>query len=42
MITVSNLKTFLQLMGFSQHETVFEKSFSQYSCSLKADLFICL
>ena len=37
MITASNLKTVLQAMGFSQHETVFEKSFPQFSCSLRVD-----
>ena len=37
MITASNLKTVLQIMVFSQHETVFEKSFPQFSCSLRVD-----
>lgn len=37
MITASNLKTVLQVLGFSQHETVFEKSFPQVSCTLRVD-----
>lgn len=37
MITIANLKTVLQLLGFSQHETVYEKYFPQFSCSLKVD-----
>ncbi|MBR3860655.1 MAG: N-6 DNA methylase [Oscillospiraceae bacterium] len=37
MITAANLKTVLHVLGFSQHETVFEKSFPQLSCSLRVD-----
>ena len=37
MISIANLKTVLQLLGFSQHETVYEKHFPQFSYSLKVD-----
>ncbi len=37
MITVANLKTVLQLLGFSQYGMVCEKYFPQFSCSLKVD-----
>lgn len=40
MITIANLKTVLQLLGFSQHETVYEKHFPQFSCSLKVDFSV--
>ena len=37
MITTSNFKKMLQELGFSGNETLYEKNFPQFSCSLKVD-----
>ena len=37
MITTSNLKSVLHLLGFSKKGNMFEKSFPQFSCALKVD-----
>lgn len=37
MIEQKNLKKTLKLLGFSEYGNIFEKSFPQFSCSLKVD-----